>query len=125
MPKNCILYSVRRNTDKYREIAMRSVEEQMIEINRRRKCYEYRRKNIVTAIVGAVLFAALVSVMVIAPNLSESVGQNTVTVLGSTIFDEKVGGYVLVALIAFSLGICVSLWCFRAKEQQNMKNRKD
>ena len=104
---------------------MRSVEEQMIEINRRRKRYEYRRKNIVTAILGAALFVALVSVMVIAPNVSESIEQNSVTVLGSTIFDEKVGGYVLVALIAFSLGICVSFWCFRAKEQKDMKKRKE
>ena len=104
---------------------MRSVEEQMIEINRRRKRYEYRRKNIVTAILGAALFVALVSVMVIAPNANESIEQNSVTVLGSTIFDEKVGGYVLVALIAFSLGICVSLWCFRAKEQKDMNRHND
>lgn len=104
---------------------MRSVEEQMIEINRRRKCYEYRRKNIVTVIVGAVLFVALVSVIALAPTVSKSIERNTVTVLGSTIFDEKVGGYVLVALIAFALGICVSLWCIRTKEQKDLKERKD
>ena len=101
---------------------MKSVEEQMKEISRRRKRYENVRKNRVFAITGSCLLMSLVAVISIAPGIEVSYEQSKTTVLGSTILDAKTGGYVLAALIAFTLGVLVTLICRQYRENRPDSN---
>ena len=66
---------------------MKSIEEQMKEISRRKKRYENARKSMVFAMAGAGLLVALTAVVSIAPGAASVSGQSKTTVLGSTILD--------------------------------------
>ena len=99
---------------------MKSIEEQMKEISRRKKRYEDARKGRVFAATGAGLLAALIVVITIAPSTAAVFEQNRMTVLGSTILGAKTGGYVLVALISFTIGVFATMFC-----RQYHKNKQD
>lgn len=104
---------------------MRSIEEQMKEISERKKRYETSRRNRELAFTGAGLLMSLVLVISIAPNVSGFIEQNKNSVLGSTILGAKTGGFVLVAVIAFSLGICVTILCRNYVMENKRRNRKN
>ena len=99
---------------------MKSIEEQMKEISKRRARYENARKSMVFAMAGAALLISLIAVISIAPGIAAVSGQSKTTVLGSTILDAKTGGYILAALIGFTLGVFITLFC-----RQYRKNRTD
>ena len=106
---------------------MKSIEEQMTEISRRKKRYEHARKNRIRAITGAGLLVALVAVISIAPGIEVIYKQSKTTVLGSTILDARTGSYVLAALIAFTLGVLVTLICrqYRENKPDSKTDHKD
>lgn len=97
---------------------MRTVEEQMREISRRKKHYVEAKKCRKYALTSAGLLASLIAVIAIAPKAIGIIARNKISVLGSTILGAKTGGYVLVALIAFTLGVFVTMLC-----RQYMKNK--
>ena len=99
---------------------MRSVEEQMNEIRSRKRGYENKKKVRKLALSGAGLLVALIAVIAIAPYSIGSMEQNTTTVLGSTILGAEIGGYVLVALIAFVLGIVVATAVSKYNSKDNL-----
>ena len=99
---------------------MHTIEEQMREISRRKKRYVEAKKCRKYAITGAGLLASLVVVISIAPKVVYIIARNKISVLGSTILGAKTGSYVLVALIAFTLGVFVTMFC-----RQYMKNKAD
>lgn len=101
---------------------MKSIEEQMKEISRRKKRYENARKSMVFAMAGAGLLVALTAVVSIAPGAASVSGQSKTTVLGSTILDAKTGGYVLAALIGFTLGVFVTLFCRQYRANRSDRN---
>lgn len=98
---------------------MRTVEEQMREISRRKQRYVEVKKCRIYALTGMGLLASLIIVISIAPQAVSIIARNKISVLGSTILGAKTGGYVLVALIAFTLGIFVTMFC-----RQYMRNKK-
>ena len=101
---------------------MKSVEEQMNEIRNRKRRYENKKKIRTLSLSGAGLLAALVAVIALAPAAVGSIEQDKASVLGSTILGAEVGGYVLVALIAFVLGIVVATAIHKYKNIQNIDN---
>lgn len=101
---------------------MKSIEEQMKEISRRKKRYENVRKNRVLAITGAGLLVSLIAVISVAPGIEVIYEQSKINVLGSTILDAKTGGYVLAALIGFTLGILVVMICRQYRENRSDQN---
>lgn len=103
-----------------REIMMQSIEEQMKEISRRKKRYEDARKSRVLAAAGSGLLVSLIAVIAAAPGATAVFEQNRMTVLGSTILDARAGGYILAALISFTMGVCVTMIC-----RQYHANRSD
>ncbi|MCR5488011.1 MAG: hypothetical protein K6F35_10910 [Lachnospiraceae bacterium] len=83
---------------------MRSIEEQMTEIRRRSTLYREKKQVRNLSIVAAGLGALLLAVLYFAPGVSGVVGKSG-SVLGATILGPQAGGYVIVALLAFALGI--------------------
>ena len=106
---------------------MQSIEEQMKEISRRKKRYEDARKSRMYAETGAGLLLSLIIVVLIAPSVIPVFEQNRMTVLGSTILGAKTGGYILVALISFTLGVFATLFCrqYRNKSPERKKTDAD
>ena len=104
---------------------MRSIEEQMQIILRRKMYYtEKRRLQRMTALaagLGLSLLAALVAV----PGVAGSPVQAAGSVLGATILGPEAGGYVIVALVAFALGVVTTLVIQRRKKAQGMKPPQD
>ncbi len=102
---------------------MKSIEEQMKEISRRKKRYENGVKNRVLVMTGAGLLMSLIAVVSIAPGANAVYEQSKTTVLGSTILDAKTGGYVLAALIGFALGVIVTLFCRQYRKNSSDRNQ--
>ena len=53
----------------------------------------------------------------LAPGITGSVGQQNATAMGATILGSEAGGYVIVALLAFTLGIVTTLLIQNRKKQ--------
>ena len=98
---------------------MKSIEEQMKEISRRKTRYVRVRKNRALAIACACLLMSLIAVISIAPGIEVIYKQSKITVLGSTILDAKTGGYVLVG---FTLGMLTTLICRQYRENRSDSN---
>ncbi len=88
---------------------MRSVEEQMKEINRRRTIYTEQKKIRRLTGLATVLGILLISAMLYIPGVRGNVETVNLSYLGSTILGPEAGGYVIVALLAFALGVTVTL----------------
>ena len=87
---------------------MRSIEDQITEIRRRSLLYREKKQVRALSFLATGLGVLLVAVLVFAPGVSGTVG-NSSSVLGSMILGPEAGGYVIVALLAFALGIIVTL----------------
>ena len=101
-------------------------EEALTEIMRRKEqiILQRSRRNLrlLSAACG-LLAAALLLVISIMPGQSESA--YTGTVYGSFLLSAESGGYVLAAVIAFVLGVCVTLLCIRWKNIHAKKEKKE
>ncbi|MBR3635054.1 MAG: hypothetical protein IKN47_02565 [Lachnospiraceae bacterium] len=94
-----------------------SDEDALKEVLKRKKTVTRKRNAKASAYlagVSAILFAALVSVISLFPQGS-SVSGSTASVYGSFLLGRQAGGYVLVSVIAFILGVTVTLVCIRYK----------
>lgn len=100
-------------------VNMRSIEDQIAEITRRRSYYTERKKirrlSYLATGIGTLLAAALLLV----PGVRGTIGISN-TLLGSMILGAETGGYIIVALLAFALGITITLII-----QKYRKNNKD
>ena len=88
---------------------MREVKEQMKIILRKKARYRTRKQIRRLAGTGAGLTALLVAAIVFVPGMHigrETGGPST---LGSTILGTEFGGYVIVALLAFTIGIITAI----------------
>ena len=88
---------------------MRSNEELMKGILQRKAVYLARKQARRLIMVGSGLAALLMTMLFIAPGVTGSVEPYTVSTMGATILGPDAGGYVLIALLAFALGIVVTL----------------
>ena len=81
-----------------------------------------RRSTRYLATASAVLFAALIAVIAFAPSgMSGTYAGGTV--YGSLLLGREAGGYVLAAVIAFVLGVTVTILCL--KHRSNGFFKKD
>ena len=88
---------------------MRSIEEQITEINRRREHYTNKKQCRGLSVAATVLSLLLISLMIYAPRVSGQIDMKYSSLLGATILGPETGGYVIVALLAFALGVIVTL----------------
>jgi len=89
---------------------MRSNEELMKGILQRKAVYLAQKQARRLIVVGAGLAVLLLIMLFIAPSVTGSVEQHAAYTMGATILGPETGGYVIVALIAFALGIVVTLF---------------
>ena len=89
---------------------MRSSEELMKEILERKAVYQKQRYLRRLKAAGIMLGCLLAAALVIAPTITGGgdPAQGPVSTLGATILGPEAGGYVIVALLAFALGIVVT-----------------
>ena len=102
---------------------MRSIEEQMKEIKRRKEIYQamksLRRKMIAEAVSAGICVVMMIAVICFLPELRLASEQAPVRQYGSLILALPAAGYVLIALLSFALGVAVTLL------RQHWKRRKD
>ncbi len=105
---------------------MRNIEEQIMEVKRRREIYtdiKNLRKKILKGITTGI--STLVLVFIVAfyiPVLEQTSRQTPIRQYGSMILSVPSVGYVLIAILFFILGVVVALLCryykeYREKEQ--------
>lgn len=109
---------------------MRSNEELMKEIKQRKSVYLIQKQIRRLSVVGLILMTLLISTIFIAPRVTGNMQQHVAYTMGATILGPEIGGYVLVALLAFSLGIIVTLiikkyQAVKKQEEDKEKNRGD
>ncbi len=94
-------------------------EEALSEILRRSERVTLRRKRRSCQRLGGIC-GALLAVLVL--GITVMPGKNSATsvssVYGSFLLSREAGGYVLIALIAFALGIAVTLLCLNHRKKQ-------
>ena len=88
---------------------MKTIEAQMAEIGRRKRYYRARRAERRLAGLCAGLCALLIAALMLAPGVTGSPVGASGSVLGATILGPEAGGYVIVALLAFGLGVVAAL----------------
>ena len=103
-----------------------TTEEALAEIMRRREVIEFRKERrecrILSAAVGT-LFALLIMVTAVLPGKPEYVSAGSV--YGAFLLGQEAGGYVLTAVIAFVLGVTVTLLCIKFKNLRNGRGETD
>ena len=88
---------------------MRSIEEQMNEIRRRKTVYSEHKKIHKLTAYATCTSLILIGIMLFAPTVTGSIGEGAVSIYGATILGPEAGGYVLVAILSFTLGIVITL----------------
>ena len=112
---------------------MRSNEELMSGILERKSLRLAQRQARALAAAGAGLAALLAAALLVAPGITGQVEQPAGSALGATILGPEAGGYVIVALLAFGLGIVAALFAGKTRgirqaeagvKKQNEQNTK-
>lgn len=108
---------------------MRTTEEQLKEINQRvntiQKQRSLRRQIALDLASGGSCLILLVVVCIWIPKLTEQEIENTASNYGGLLLSAPYLGYVLVGILAFTLGICITLLCFHYKKlKQQRQERK-
>ena len=93
--------------------AMREIKKRSEKIEKKR---ERRKTNILTG-MSVSLIAVLTIVIGLVPGQAVSVPEGTV--YGSFLLSPEAGGYVLIALLAFAIGIITTVICFRSKKKSD------
>ena len=107
---------------------MRSHEERFMEVKRRIAARQ-RRQNLRRARMA--MFAATAACLVLIAGVSFAMpgiaarigtgGYSGFETAASIFYDSAVPGYIIIGLLAFLLGVCVTVLCFRLRQ----KNRED
>jgi len=87
---------------------MRSIEEQISEIRRRSSLYREKKEIRLLSLAATGVGALLLMVMILAPGVKGTMGFG-VSHLGATILEPEAGGYVIIALLSFTLGVIITL----------------
>ena len=87
---------------------MRSIEDQITEIRRRSLLYREKKQIRALSLLASGIGVLLMAVLMIAPGVNGTVGISS-SHLGAMILGPEAGGYVIVALLAFTLGIIVTI----------------
>ena len=104
---------------------MQSIEEQKIEIKRRRLIYaeakELRRKIVIEAVACAACLALMIGAAFLIPTLDRASGEVPVRQYGSMILSLPTVGYVVVALLAFVFGVAATMFCVHYKKRRGLE----
>ncbi len=104
---------------------MQDIKEQMNEIQRRKDIYRdiksLKRKMLIEGVIGACFSLMMIVVVGYLPRLSQVSEQTPIRQYGSMILELPFIGYVLVAFIAFVLGVIITL----IAQQWKMKKEKE
>ena len=113
------------NAEEEEVVTVRSIEEQKTEIKRLRSFYIERRKVRNLSVTAALMSVALIVITIFAPTVTGNVEVRGAHFFGSTILVPEAGGYVLVAVIAFALGVVIAAILQKYKTLKEIeKNRK-
>jgi len=101
---------------------MRSIDEQMNEIRRRKDIYNQkkilRNKMIGECSVGVVCLILMISGAIFLPKLEIVNDHAQIVQYGSVIKSLPVIGYLLIAILAFIMGVAVTMACLHWKENK-------
>ena len=109
---------------------MRSHEERVAETKRRIAAREQekrrRRGRIVMASAAAACLALLVGVALAMPDITAwiPVGGSGFETAASIFHDSAALGYIAIGLLAFLLGVCVTVLCFRLRQMEKDDTRE-
>ena len=109
---------------------MRSHEERVAETKRRiaaRERKERQRRNKITVLAAAAACLALiVGVSLIMPGIAAKIQTGDYTdfeTAGSVFHSSAALGYIVIGLLAFLLGVCVTILCFRLRQLEREDER--
>ena len=106
---------------------MRTTDEQMREILRRKEVYgesrALRRKMALEGTVCGVCAALMVTAVYFLPRVEGASGQTPIRQYGSMVLRLPAVGYAVIALLAFILGVAATLLC-RHWRQHRQKERE-
>lgn len=97
---------------------MHSIEEQMAEIKKRKTFYTVKKQLRGLSAAAAALALLLIGAMVYAPGVRGNADAVTGSVYGSTILGPEAGGYVIVGLISFALGVVITIIVQKTKKMK-------
>lgn len=114
---------------------MRSHEERIAEVKRRiveKERQKRRQRRQIAAVSGvAACLAVIVGASFAMPGISEQIMQGTSSgfeTAGTILGGGTVPGYIIIGLLAFLIGVCVTILCFRIrrldKEEQTEEDQK-
>ncbi len=101
---------------------MRNTETQLLEIrDRAEKLKKDRKKRSTQALGGAVACVCLILIAVLSRGMTNVVGKNTALIsqYGGLILSEPKLGFVMIGILAFLLGVCVTLICVRLRDGES------
>ena len=102
---------------------MRSIEEQMQDINRRKDVYKtmktLTKKIIAEVISSCVCVAMMITVIYFLPEIRQASEQAPIRQYGSMVLTVSTVGYILIAILSFILGVVFTVLC------QHWKQRKE
>lgn len=112
---------------------MYSTEERLAALHRRtdelQKEKRHRRVRLVQTLSVTLCFALTIALAFIIPGFSDQMTADTVPMsMSASIFtDSGALGYIVIGIIAFLLGIAVTVFCFRirARQAEDVKEQGD
>lgn len=96
---------------------MRSIEDQITEIRQRSLLYRGKRQIRALSLLASGIGVLLMAVLMIAPGVNRTVGISS-SHLGAMILGPEAGGYVIVALLACTLGILITIITQKYRKQK-------
>lgn len=102
-----------------------TTEEALAEILRRSERVSIRRDRRVCRVLSCAA-GALMCLLVLVIGLFPGSGTASAgSVYGAFLLSREAGGYVLAAVIAFALGVCVTLLCARKKKNNTQSDKEE
>jgi len=110
---------------------MRSTEERIEYMHQRAAEIDHQRRSRYAALIQIIGIAACVIIIItlgiIMPGISKSIKYGTTVLdMGGSIFsDNNIFGYVVIAIIAFLLGIALTIFCYRIRKWKDYRKNED
>ena len=108
---------------------MRTHEERIAAMHSRaaelNKAQRKRKVRIMQFAGSAVAFAATIMLAVFMPRISDFETNTNAWPTGSVFADSGALGYIVIAIIAFLLGVALTMFCIRLSEWQKRKDKEE
>ena len=108
---------------------MRDREARLDEVFRRADVIQRRqavKRKLVSSAAGAGIFAViLVFLLATLPQVGMQASSGSTWRYGGLLLNGSAGGYILVAVVALALGVCVALLCGRLRELKALDREKE